>query len=132
MSFITDLLKNTAGWFVGAIVIFVGLVIVYLLGMTGSLVRQGVAAKRALRRVKREADQRGFMLTSKWGDANRQANLRIWGPFLGWVLAYAAIWWLDPQVFGLSLLGLIVPVLGYFGILFGPSDDPEDWNPFGD
>lgn len=108
-----------------AVLCLLGIGVLFLLGTTGLWVRQGVETKKALRKVRADAANKGLGANEKkWRALNRKATLQIWGPIVGWLLAYGAFFFLLPgEYFSFSLLGLIAPLLGYFGIRFVPGAD---------
>lgn len=123
-------LKGIGGWIGGIIAMLLFIGVLYLLGKTGQLVRKGVETKKALNKAKLDAAQKRLVVTSKWHEYNRKATLWITGPILGWIGVYVVLFLVLPLgTFLVSLLGLIPPVLGYFGIFFVPSGDLDDYLP---
>lgn len=128
-----DLNAPLVGAFVIALIPFLGVGVLYLLGKSGQLVRKGVELKKALKRVKRDATQKGLQINNNvWHRYNRKATWFIFAPLLGWGVVYSFLTVALPlKLLFFSLIALVVPLLGYFGIFFVPSDDAADYVPKG-
>lgn len=116
----------------GIIVYIVGLMLffgaIYLLGYSGLMLRGGIETRKALGDIREDARKKGLSINEKWFKLNRKSLAKIVFPIFGWIGVYViAFEILPPKLFFVSLLALIVPVLGYFGIFFTPSDDPGDY-----
>ena len=104
--------------------------ILYLLGLSGKKIREGVEIKKALKKVEIEAKNTRATLTPKYYEYRGKANRKIMIPVLIWLIIYAILFFYLPlNLFLLSLLALIIPFLGFLGIFisFTPSDDPNDY-----
>jgi hypothetical protein len=129
------LLKTIGGWFkgigawiIGIIIALLGVGLLYLIGKTGQLVRKGVETKKALNKFKVESLRKGFGVNEKWHLFNKKSTFWIVLPVLGWVVVYFGLFYfLSSKYFLISLLALIPILLGYFGVIFGPSEDPDDY-----
>ena len=131
MNTILAWLRGIGGWIGGIIASLLLIGVLYLLGKTGQLMRKGVEIKKALKKAKFEGAQKELVPNPKWHEFNRKATRWIIGPILGWAAVYTVLFLMLPSgVFLLSLLALILPVLGYFGIFFVPSEDLDDYLPF--
>lgn len=127
MSFFLGVLGKLASWIFGIVVSLLGIAVLYMLGQTGVSIRTGIETKKALNKIKDELAQEGVSVNEKWHSLNKQASNWIRWPVLGWLLFYIGVLFLLPKLFLLSLLLLIVPVLGFSGIVFVPSIDPRDY-----
>ncbi|MEG4322737.1 MULTISPECIES: hypothetical protein [unclassified Microcoleus] len=127
MSFFLGLLSKLASWIFGIVVSLLGIAVLYMLGQTGVSVRQGIETKKALKKVKEEASQEGYIVNEKWHSLNQQASNWIRWPVVGWLVFYVGVLFLSPKLFLFSLLLLIVPALGFFGIVLVPSSNPMSY-----
>ena len=94
-----------------AIVMLVFLLGTYPLGTTGLWIRRGIETKKVLNKTKNKTDA--------WHKANRKSTLYIWGPIAGWLIGYILIFiYTSPLEFFFYLLGLIIPIFGYYGKRF--------------
>jgi len=115
-------------WILGIIFFLVGIGFLYLIGKTGQLVRRGVETKKALTIFKKEASREELEVNEKWHLYKKKSSLQIVVPVLGWGLLYFTLFFIfSLKIFLFSLLLLIPPFLGYFGIFFVPSEDPDDY-----
>lgn len=99
------------------------------LGYSGLVFRRGSELKKALIAVKEDAERQGKQVNDLWQSNLQKANRRIRYPLLFWGLAYSVLFYkLPAKEFAISLTGFILPILGYFGFLVGPSFDANDLN----
>jgi hypothetical protein len=99
------------------------------LGYSGTVFRKGAEMKKVLVEMKAEVEKQGNQVNERWHSLVRQANRRIHLPVFFWGAVYAvAFFALSTKDFGLSLIGLALPTLGYFGFLIGPSFDATDFH----
>lgn len=127
MSFLIGLSAKLASWFFGIVISLLGIACLYMLGQTGVSIRQGIETKKALNKIREELAQQGMSVNEKWYSLDRQASNWIKMPILGWLAFYLGVLFLLPKLFLFSLLLLIVPGLGFFGIVFVPSSDPTKY-----
>jgi len=121
-------MKTVLGWLLWFLGIAVFFLVAYLLGSTGRLVRKGVEVKRALRKARLDASKQGMIPNEKWYVYRRKSTIWILMPTLGWIIFYIILYFFIPtKFFLLSLIALVIPILGYFGIFFTPSDDPSGY-----
>lgn len=123
----------TVGWLVGLVISLLFIGVLYLLGKTGQIVRRGVEIKKMLRKAKLDAATNGLQIDGgRYRKYDRKATFFISVPVLGWstTCTYLAVI-LPVKVLTWLLVFLIVPLLGYFGIFFVPSDDGSDYVPHG-
>ena len=110
--------------FVGKLVPFVlvgaGL---FIMGYSGRVMRRGIGMKNALKHAKEELKKEGKQINEeKWGSVMRGAKLRIGLPFVFWAILYIALYRLLPfNIFALSLLALLLPMMGYLGFFLVPG-----------
>ncbi|GAK57756.1 hypothetical protein U27_04723 [Candidatus Vecturithrix granuli] len=122
--------SSVFGWIGGIIAVLVIIGILYLIGTSGKMVREGIEIKKVLKKARIEVKQKGGTLTPKYHEFKKKANKKIIIPILIWAIVYGIIFFFVPVKVFLVLLGaLIVPILGFFGIFFVPSDAPEDYFP---
>jgi hypothetical protein len=115
-------------WIIGIVVCLLGIGILYLIGTTGQLIRRGINLRTYLAKAKKEFLLKGFIANEKYHELNRKSTYYIVLPLLGWGIVYIILFGIfSSKNFLLSLLALIPVVLGFFGILFGPGDDPTDY-----
>jgi membrane-bound ClpP family serine protease len=124
MSFLLSLSAQLASWFFGIVISLLGIAFLYMLGQTGVSIRKGIETKKALNKIRDELAQEGVSVNEKWHTINQQASHWIGRPVVAWLLFYIGVLFLLPKLFLFSVLLLIVPVLGFFGIVFVPSSDP--------
>lgn len=127
--------KTIFGWFTGIgtwIISIIGIILgigaLYLIGKTGQEVRRGFEIKKALNKAKADASKKGYMVTDKWHSLNKKSTYSIVLPILGWCIFYFILFIsISTTNFLISLLALVPVILGYFGILFGASEDFDDY-----
>ncbi|MFA6971436.1 MAG: hypothetical protein WC208_08560 [Gallionella sp.] len=127
-----EYLKTTLNydWAFGLVISLLCIGVLYLLGKTGQFVRRGIELKKVLKNAKIEATTNGFQLNDLWFKYDRKATLFVLVPLLGWGGTYTYLAFILPLKSLLwSLIVLGVPLLGYFGIFFVPSDDGSDYIP---
>lgn len=121
----------TIDWLIWLVISLLFIGVLYLLGKTGQFVRRGVELKKVLKEAKRHAAVNGLQLKEDlWNENDRKATLFILVPILGWSATYTYLFFILPLnelKWLLELLG--VPMLGYFGIFFAPSEDGYDYIP---
>jgi len=101
------------------IIVIIGIGILYLFGKGGLFIRKGVETKKALRKVRNEAYQKGWKITKKWHEFKIKSTVWIAGPVLVCILFYVFIFIILPlKLFLFCLVGVIAMMLGYFGIVF--------------
>jgi len=127
ISFFLSLLGRVGGWILGIIFSLLGIALLYVLGQTGVSIRKGIETKKALKKVREEAAQEGYIVNEKWHSLNQQASNWIRWPVVGWLAFYVGVLFLLPKLFVFSLLLLIVPALGFFGIVLVPSSNPMSY-----
>jgi len=99
------------------------------LGYSGLVFRRGSELKKALTAIKDEAEKQGKQVNDLWQSNLQKANRRTRYPILFWGLVYSALFYKLPvKEFVVSLAGFVLPILGYFGFLIGPSFDASDLN----
>jgi hypothetical protein len=109
--------------------------LLYPLGRTGAMVREGIGTKVALRKAKTSASRQGGSVLSGWHKTNRKATLYILGPIFGWPIVYMIVFRLLQQiqaptgVYILILLPMIPVVLGVMGLVFKPMEDEGEYLP---
>lgn len=123
-------LKGILAWALGIVGSLFVIGILYLLGKTGASVRRGIKTRRMLQQIKKRADTDGLILSKEWHQVNRKAWAQILFPVLGWGSFYITCVFILPPILSLvSLILLVPPILGFFGIIFVPSNDPDDYVP---
>jgi len=128
MDSVLSFLKAAAGWILGVAGLLLVIGILYLLGKTGALIRKGMETKKFLQEAKIKASSQGLLLTEKWHVYNRKAKVWIIIPIISWVCFYVFVYKIfQTKIFLLSFLLLIVPILGFFGIFFVPSEEADDY-----
>lgn len=127
ISFFLSLLGRVGGWILGIIFSLLGIALLYVLGQTGVSIRKGIETKKALNQIRDEFAQQGFIVNEKWDSLNQEATNSIRWPVLGWLAFYVGVLFLLPKLFLFSLLLLIVPALGFFGIVLVPSSNPMSY-----
>jgi uncharacterized membrane protein len=120
-------LETLIEWVVSIIAFVLFLGFLYVIGQTGTTTRRGVELTKALAEANREADRgRGPVDPTKYRRLQSKAKKMIFLPIIFWIVLYTAVFFLCPLQFALySLLLLIAPVLGYFGIFFMPDIEPH-------
>lgn len=119
---------DIGGWIVGIIALFLIIGILFLIGITGQFLGRGINLKKELIKSKKESLRKGLVVNEKWHSLNRKSNFWITLPILGWSSLYVYLFNIFPAItFLILLLGLVPVIMGYFGILFGPSTDPDDY-----
>jgi hypothetical protein len=115
-------------WILGIVVCLLGIGVLYLIGITGQLIRKGIILKKYLAKSKKELLLKGYGVNEKYHELNRKSIYYIALPLLGWGIVYIILFYtFSSKHFLISLLGLVPVCLGFFGILIGPSDDPSDY-----
>jgi hypothetical protein len=118
-----EMLSSGIGWVASILAFGVFLGFLYVIGQTGTTVRRGFEIKKALRKA--EADARRNQQTIdriKVRRLNSKATKMIVWPIALWVVVYGCTFWLCPLSFALwSLLLLVAPALGFFGMFFMPD-----------
>lgn len=124
----TDWFNEAAGWLKGVVLSLLVIGGLYLLGKTGLYFRRGIRIKKNLKKAKTEALLRGLKLNANYYKYKRKSTLYIVLPLLFFMTAYGILYKILPlpQFMG-SLLVLIVPIIGFFGILTVPSSDLPDY-----
>jgi uncharacterized protein YgiM (DUF1202 family) len=103
--------------------------VLFGLGYSGLVFRRGSELKRALVTIKEEAEKQGKQVNDLWQSNLQKANRRTRYPILFWGLVYSVLFYKLPvKEFVVSLAGFVLPILGYFGFLIGPSFDANDLN----
>ena len=103
--------------------------ILFGLGYSGLIFRRGFELKKALSEAKSEVEKKGNHVNDRWHSMSRHAIRRMWLPALFWTVVYCSLYIkFSLSDFLFSLIGLVLPVLGYFGFLVGPSFDASDLN----
>lgn len=103
--------------------------VLFGLGYSGLVFRRGSELKKALTEVKAEVEKEGKQVNDLWHSKLQKANRRTRYPLLFWGAVYSLLFFkLPAKEFALSLLGFVLPILGYFGFLVGPSFDASDLN----
>lgn len=99
------------------------------LGYSGLVLRRGSELKKVLITIREDAEKQGKQVNDLWQTNLQKANRRTRYPLLFWGLVYSVLFYkLPAKEFIVSLAGLILPILGYFGFLVGPSFDASDLN----
>lgn len=115
-------------WILGIVVCLLGIGILYLIGITGQLIRKGIILRKYLVKAKKECVLKGYVVNEKYHELNRKSTYYIAFPLLGWGIVYIILFsTFSSTNFLISLLGLVPVCLGFFGILIGPSDDATDY-----
>jgi hypothetical protein len=122
------LLGDFGEWIIGIIMGIVGIFVLIEIGLFGQLVRKGVKTKKALNKIRNESAQKGLEVNDKWHLYFKKSSRWILLPILGLVFVYIIVFLaFSLKIFLISLFGLIPFILGYYGILFVPSDEIEDY-----
>src|SRR6267143_821500 len=103
-----------------AFALFLGFL--YVVSHTGLTTRRGIELRKKLREARSQAGRQGQTVdVAKYNQMHSKATRMIILPIACWVVLYVAVFLFCPLGFALwSLLLLAAPVLGYFGIFFGP------------
>lgn len=97
-------------------------------GWLGYTVRKGVISQKTMRLVMSLQKVETTTDKAKWAQLKKRASRQIVLPIAGLIVFYLLVWVLfSPPVFFASLLGLVVVVLGYFGILSDPAKSVEQY-----
>jgi len=105
-------------------------VLLYFLGWSGSLIRRGIEVKQFLRVSASTAASQGLSLTPAWLKLKRQSTIWVIVPIFGWSGVYLLLYAVLPfDYFRWTPLALVIPTLGFFGVLIGPSDSADDYFP---
>ena len=116
------------GWLGSLLVSAAAVGVLYLAGRSGLALRRGLERRKLLARAKLEALRQGLTTNEKWLKLRKRSARRIALVLSIWAILYLALFLVLPlPQFLFSLLALIVPALGYFGVLFRLSDDPDDY-----
>lgn len=117
-------LKLLFSWVLGSICVLVGGVLLAGIGYTGTILRNGITLLRGVRRAEKEVSHDRSRLTPQWHAARRRSWLMIGACLGGWVALYGIVAIVLPLTWFLLSLGLLVlPMLGFFGILIGIGED---------
>ena len=121
--FISEMLSDVVGWISGIVGLAIFLGFLYVIGLTGKLVREGIETKKTLKLAKEQAMSKGLSINqSKYQELDSRATRIIFIPLAGWILLYSILFFVLPtERFLASLLFLIAPALGYFGLYIAPD-----------
>ena len=124
------LLRSALGWLGGIAAVLAAIGVLFLLGKSGQMLRRGIEINRMLGKARSEVARNGGSLSPAYHEYKRKAARNILVPTLSWAAVYSVVAALAPvKIFLVSLALLVVPILGYFGIFFVPSEDPGDYLP---
>jgi hypothetical protein len=124
--FSSEMLLSITGWIASIIAFAVFLGFLYVIGQSGTTMRRGIELAKALPDAKKKAQREGTSIDpQKYNRLRRKAVWMTILPPLLWTLIYAAVFKTCPLSYALwSLLLLIAPILGFFGIFFVPDTEP--------
>lgn len=114
-------------WVIGAAIAFAFWIIIGFLGKTGWSIRTARERIKLLYDIKIQSEKSKETLNNKYYRLLFKARVIICFIVSTWAVFYALGFYLLGKKAIILLALLIVPILGYFGLRFGPSDDPDDW-----
>lgn len=114
-------------WIIGAAIAFTFWITIGFLGKTGWFIRIAHERIKSLYEIKKHADSSNQVLNKKYYKMLFKMRVRICFIASAWIAFYVLAFYLLGKGIIILLLLIIVPVLGYFGLRFGPSDDLNDW-----